>query len=753
MRGNNCDMNRKAISMLLGIKRDDGVSDEQCDSFRHAVIAKAAAMEPDADAGARERSVIASAKFHELIGQRSAISTVPLQLSVDRLEQYRVKTGLDIWELPPDATAAVLGICGSEQQNAWTELSACPMRCKGDAITPCEVQWVNGDNEALELYRRPGTRLKRNKMWFQTDDPLTEGFLVYKYPYHQGLVVPATFDVKNCPQLAPIVDAYNRRVCEPLGAKLANHGIATAYENGADCITPHSDNTSTIAASDAAGCSLIGVLKTGPNGRPFEIAAGKESAPFFSKVLPPGTLLLMTVEANLKTVHSVPEVSDCGPSGSIVLRTITNRVNVGALVRQLEEHGPGGKGAGTRPAANTANAVAARALVSVIPHRTCPTSIDQLFWATADSVLPAISEDVFRTCKKVVFTREEWDTKQQILHEASAPIVAYSKKHPNKPVPWHTYQYNHERLVNKGFVSSAEPTMVVVANGTGRFAVKYIYLPLDDTPSEMLELAEYVYTDQCTPTVQASGLSEFGKRGGSKGEHGSMVMFGSHNFIPRGKRCPAIPAVYRINDPVDTTLNAKVVTHVNKLSEYEHAMIPSLAAKRDELADTHDPDRLHRMSDDCSAFAVSLACQYVVTAHDDSGEACETVIFANRNGTLPEGHSWDFAVGGHVHPLPNERGKCVLLFVEGKDVHHGTLPTSATEQTYDHGNFGSALVTKRAMIESLIRQSKRGEATPIEQTASNLYEVFHPTGGCAAASASTAGPADDSTAPALEILD
>ena len=158
-------------------------------------------------------------------------------------------------------------------------------------------------------------------------------------------------------------------------------------------------------------------------------------------------------------------------------------------------------------------------------------------------------------------------------------------------------------------------------------------------------------------------------------------------------------------------------------------MIPSLAAKRDELADTHDPDRLHRMSDDCSAFSVSLACQYVVTAHDDSGEACETILFANRNGPLPEGHSWDFAVGGHVHPLPNERGKCVLLFVEGKDVHHGTLPTSATEQTCEHGNFGSALVTKHAMIESLIRQSERGEATPIEQTASNLYGASQPTGG------------------------
>jgi hypothetical protein len=292
-------------------------------------------------------------------------SFAPSELSMESLEQFRVKSGLDIWEIPPDAAASMLGISVSEQQRAWAELDEYPMRRQGDAIMPGEVQWVNGDNEALEYYRQ-GTRLKRNKMWFQADDPLTQGFLVYKYPYHQPLVVPATFDIAKCPQLAPIFMAYNQRICGRLGAKAANHGIATAYVNGADCITPHSDDLSTIAPSDANGCSLISILKTGVNGRLFEIATAKDTAPFFSKVLPPGTLLLMTVEANTRTVHSVPAVSECGPSGSIVWRTIVNRLSVGELQRELQVHGPGGKKEGKRPAANAANAAAAVALASAV---------------------------------------------------------------------------------------------------------------------------------------------------------------------------------------------------------------------------------------------------------------------------------------------------------------------------------------------------------------------------------------------------
>ena len=298
---------------------------------------------------------------------------------LENLEQYRLKSGIGIWKIPPDVAAVLLDVSVGEQQTIWVGLSQYPMRHKGDPIVPGEPQWINGDNEALEYYRQ-GTRLKRNKMWFQTDNPLTDGYLVYKYPYHQPLVVPATFDVAKSPSLARMTEAYISRICKPLGAKAANHGIATAYENGSDCITAHSDDASTIASSDVDGLSLIGILKTGENGRPFEIAMDKDSKPFFSEVLSPGTLLLMTVEANNRTVHSVPAVSDCGPSGSIVWRTITNRVGVQTLISDLEEHGTGCKKAGSRVDANAAYAAAAPALRALVSsaYTVCASALSML---------------------------------------------------------------------------------------------------------------------------------------------------------------------------------------------------------------------------------------------------------------------------------------------------------------------------------------------------------------------------------------
>ena len=151
-------------------------------------------------------------------------------------------------------------------------------------------------------------------------------------------------------------------------------------------------------------------------------------------------------------------------------------------------------------------------------------------------------------------------------------------------------------------------------------------------------------------------------------------------------------------------------------------MIPSLAAKRDRIADNCDPQKMHRMSPDSSSLAVSLAASYVVSAHEDSGLASETIMFLNRNGPLPPGHEWCFAVGGHVHKLPNERGKAALFFVAAEGVSHGTLPTSGFEPTFDHGNLGSALVTKASTVQAMKEQQRAFETTPVHLTASHIYQ-------------------------------
>ena len=96
--------------------------------------------------------------------------------------------------------------------------------------------------------------------------------------------------------------------------------------------------------------SLITVVKIGAHGRPFHIRnrifleqkpgekradwkkrvekAQSREIPFFDRVLEPGTAVIMTVEDNLRTQHSVPVVDEAGSSGSLVFRTITEKVNV-----------------------------------------------------------------------------------------------------------------------------------------------------------------------------------------------------------------------------------------------------------------------------------------------------------------------------------------------------------------------------------------------------------------------------------------
>ena len=359
-----------------------------------------------------------------------------------------------------------------------------------------------------------------------------------------------------------------------------------------------------------------------------------------------------------------------------------------------------------------------------------------LYFKNADDGRLAVSAEVYDRCSIVVFSEREWAAKQRTLEEVCAPIHAFAKSerekkkrdasYQMKEVRWQQHEYNKDALLRRGFASSTQKTLVAVDDGAGRFAVKYVYWPMDEPTSEMMELAGWMYDEGGCVRRKACGLSEFGARGGGKAERGSMVMFGSHNFIPGAAHkargiSNSCPAAYRFNDPIDERTNVLLRAHVDRLTRLERTMIPAHAEARDRLAAEHDPERLHRMTGECTAFAASLATSYVVTAHDDSGKASETILFTNRSGPLPPNHSWGFAVGGHVHPLPNEMGKAVLLFVEGEGVLHGTLPTSSTEPTLDHGNHGSALVTKKETIDSMARQRERGEATRACMTASKVF--------------------------------
>ncbi len=64
-----------------------------------------------------------------------------------------------------------------------------------------------------------------------------------------------------------------------------------------------------------------------------EEKAQQQERPFYDHILAPGTAVIMTLEANLLTQHSVPVLDEAGPSGSIVFRTITEVVKPQQLKR------------------------------------------------------------------------------------------------------------------------------------------------------------------------------------------------------------------------------------------------------------------------------------------------------------------------------------------------------------------------------------------------------------------------------------
>ena len=231
------------------------------------------------------------------------------------LEQYRVRSGLDIFVVPNFAQTT-LGIDPSAIQRSLE--TNYPIRFQGDAIVRGVVQWVDGAHPALH-YR--GHELKRGKIWLQRG-PTTAGYLRYGYTGWQWNVLPATVDVVDCREMLPVADAYDTWA-GALGFASANHYIITKYEDGQHNIGFHSDK-----AKDIAPDSLITIVKTSEHARPFEVCfPGEESKPFFRRVLAPGTAAIMTLAANLATKHGVPVVDECGSSGSIVFRTIATTIS------------------------------------------------------------------------------------------------------------------------------------------------------------------------------------------------------------------------------------------------------------------------------------------------------------------------------------------------------------------------------------------------------------------------------------------
>ena len=212
-------------------------------------------------------------------------------------------------------------------------------------------------------------------------------------------------------------------------------------------------------------------------------------------------------------------------------------------------------------------------------------------------------------------------------------------------------------------------------------------------------------------------------------QSGRMLMYGSKpNFgqnSAKGATRRPHPSVYVPNGRVDSTLNGLVRRLASHCATVEALATPSISALRWYLANVHDSSGTHRMSADCAAFSLSLTSSYVVQPHDDSGLVNEFVLFANRTGAFPEGHEWMFVVAGCLLALPDAIGAGVMVTLPGRDVYHGTLPTSSTSASLRHGNVGCALVTRREFIEACIAQTARGESTEVDSGPAHTAHVLY----------------------------
>ena len=93
------------------------------------------------------------------------------------------------------------------------------------------------------------------------------------------------------------------------GGVAPNHVIVTMYEKGDHGIGWHSDKPQTLSR-----VSWITAVKLGAS-RDFGLRVQGSLKPFFLEKVQSGDAIIMTMEANVATEHSVPKVLSSDPSG------------------------------------------------------------------------------------------------------------------------------------------------------------------------------------------------------------------------------------------------------------------------------------------------------------------------------------------------------------------------------------------------------------------------------------------------------
>ena len=354
---------------------------------------------------------------------------------------------------------------------------------------------------------------------------------------------------------------------------------------------------------------------------------------------------------------------------------------------------------------------------------------DQFYWPSIHEGIDKehIRQKVFDDCNIALLNQVEFDAFQATLAQIHEQVKSVSKRGFDDSFRYSHTKYTDSFLTSQGFGTLTASTLVAIDNGTGRFEIAFLYWrdPSIDGAA-MHGLCDYVYHTRKRSNKAPRGESFVTDRG-DKTMAGKMSAFGSWDAygaacVGLGKGVMEVRA-YNPNGKVDSTLNAHVVAHVDKLTAAETDLTPACAAMRAWFANGLDPKHDHRMSKTSDAFAMTISTNYIADPHDDSGMpgVLEFIQFLNATGPLPPGHKWLFAIAGFLCELPTSIGESVIIALPASGVYHGTLPTSSTTATHPHGNYGSALITKEPICAGLMRQLKRKRGTQTRYRSSNIY--------------------------------
>ena len=351
---------------------------------------------------------------------------------------------------------------------------------------------------------------------------------------------------------------------------------------------------------------------------------------------------------------------------------------------------------------------------------TISVSKAQLYWSCVGKAptkphagLEQIAQAVFDGCDIVILQPEEFDAFQSELESLHKQVKTNMCHGFNKLQSWHKdTDYHEDYLRTKGFRLLTKSTLVAVDRGNERYDIVFLYWNGVDTTA-MADLCDYVYKTK--GVKRARGNSVVNARS-DKTMSGQMNAFGS--WDARGPATVGLGdgkkevRMYNPNGKVDARLDALVVKHVNQMSKEERSLAPVCAAVRAGYAKDYDPYQRHRLSAKCDAFAATISKDYVADPHNDSGApgVLEYIKFCNATGPLPDGHKWLFGIAGFLCQLPNAAGKGCVIALPACGVFHGTLPTSSVSTTHNHGNYGSALITKQDVCRGMKRQLEQGKA-------------------------------------------